>query len=197
MTYYDGETGERHEIGRTFDTEREAKKWGREQEMAYRQDPNRKPPSEETVEEFLDQWFPKMLSQRSLRPSSIARYRADMDHVKRLIGSKPLKNLTPTDIQAVYVHFFKLPLARLDFCWRLPSTPCPAGGVPFCGPIIRKALPDSKWAQKVNDRLSAYRQRDSRHDAPPSWLSHTSFARWSENSTVSLSTPFDRAIATA
>lgn len=102
VTYYDAETGDRHEIGRTFDTERAAKKWGREQEIQYREDPNRKPPSVETVQEYLERWFPQMLTRRSLTPSSVARYRADMAHVVRLIGQRQLNTLGPLDIQNVY-----------------------------------------------------------------------------------------------
>ena len=93
VTYYDPETGKRRETSQTFATEREAKRWSREQEAEYRQDPNRKPPSEETVSDYLDHWFPEMIAQRALRPSSVARYRADLDHLQRLIGDRPLKNL--------------------------------------------------------------------------------------------------------
>ena len=42
VTYYDPDTGKRRETTRTFATRREANEWSREQEMAYRQDPNRK-----------------------------------------------------------------------------------------------------------------------------------------------------------
>lgn len=48
VTYYDPDTGKRRETSQTFATEREAKKWSREQEIAYREDPNRKPPSDKT-----------------------------------------------------------------------------------------------------------------------------------------------------
>ncbi len=104
---YDLESGKRHELTQTFETKKEAKNWAETEAANYRNDPNRKPPTEETVTEFLDQWFPQMLSQRSLRPTSIARYRADMDHIKRLVGSKPLKDLTPMDIQAVYAKLLE------------------------------------------------------------------------------------------
>jgi len=39
-TYYDTDTGKRHETTKTFDTEREAKKWSREQEIRYGEDTN-------------------------------------------------------------------------------------------------------------------------------------------------------------
>ena len=104
---YNPDDGKRLEMNRTFDTKREAKQWAEVEAAKYREDPNRKAPSEETVQEFLDRWFPKMLSQRSLRASSIARYRADMNHVKRLIGSKMLRTLTPMDIQDVYAQLLQ------------------------------------------------------------------------------------------
>jgi len=53
-TYYDPDTGKRHETTKTFDTERKAKKWSREQEMSYREDPNQKPPSEETFAHLFE-----------------------------------------------------------------------------------------------------------------------------------------------
>jgi len=40
LTYYDTDTGKRHETTTTFDTEREAKKWSREQEIRYGEDTN-------------------------------------------------------------------------------------------------------------------------------------------------------------
>lgn len=43
-----------------------------------------------------------MLARRSLTPSSIARYRADMGHVIRLLGDRHLTALTPLDIQNLY-----------------------------------------------------------------------------------------------
>ncbi len=68
----------------------------------YREDPNRKPPSEETVGDCLKRWFAQMIAQRALRPSSIARYEVDLAHVHRLIGACKLRSLTPWDIQNVY-----------------------------------------------------------------------------------------------
>lgn len=99
---YDLETGKRHEINQTFDNKKAAKNWAEKEALQYREDPNRKPPSEETVNQYLDWWFPQMLGKRTLRASSVQRYRTDMDHVKRFIGDKLLKSLTPIDIQDVY-----------------------------------------------------------------------------------------------
>ena len=39
---------------RSFDSKREAKQWAETEAARYREDPNRKPPSEETVGEYLN-----------------------------------------------------------------------------------------------------------------------------------------------
>ncbi|MCL5972656.1 MAG: hypothetical protein M1499_08875 [Firmicutes bacterium] len=75
---YDPDTGKRHELTQTFDTKKEAKNWGEKEAAQYRDDPNRKPPSEETVGDYLKRWFPQMIAQRALRQSSIARYEVDL-----------------------------------------------------------------------------------------------------------------------
>ena len=106
VTYYDPDTGQRHEIGRTFDTEREAKKWGREQEMAYREDPNRKPPSEEAFAEFFEKWLEGVAASR-VRDTTTKAYRRYAKPVIRALGRKPLKALTPADFQSVYADMLK------------------------------------------------------------------------------------------
>ncbi len=102
VVLYDRETGKRRELTKTFATKREAKNWAEAEAERYREDPHRKPPSEETVGDYLKRWFPQMIAQRALRQSSIARYEVDLAHVHRLIGACKLKSLTPLDIQNVY-----------------------------------------------------------------------------------------------
>lgn len=46
VTFYDPDTGKRRETAQTFATERGAKKWSRERETLYRENPTRKPPSD-------------------------------------------------------------------------------------------------------------------------------------------------------
>ena len=106
VTYYDPETGDRHEIGRTFDKERAAKKWGREQEMSYREDPNRKPPSEETFSSFFEKWLEGTAASRT-RDTTAKAYRRYGKPLIRAIGNKSLKALTPADFQSIYSAMLK------------------------------------------------------------------------------------------
>ena len=101
VTYYDPETGKRLETSKTFDTERAAKKWGREQEMQYREDPNRKPPSEETVGAYLNRWL-TIKSTLNLADKTLTSYREMAAHSMRELGGTSLKSLTPLQIQQFY-----------------------------------------------------------------------------------------------
>ncbi len=101
VTYYDPETGERRETSQTFATEREAKKWSREQEMAYREDPNRKSPSEEKFGPYLDRWMTEV-ARSQVRNTTWNAYHYAALHAIRELGEKPLRSLTPLDIQSLY-----------------------------------------------------------------------------------------------
>ena len=102
VTYYDPETGKRRETSQTFATEREAKKWSREQEMAYRADPNRKPPSDETLGKYLARWL-TIKEASPIERKTLDSYRQMAAHSIRELGTRPLKNLTLLDIQQFYV----------------------------------------------------------------------------------------------
>ncbi len=106
VTYYNAETGQRHEMSRTFDTEREAKKWGREQEAEYRNNPNRKPPSEETLASFFMKWLEGTAAGR-VRDTTLMSYHRYGAPLLNALGSKPLKALTPGDFQAIYAAMRK------------------------------------------------------------------------------------------
>ena len=59
---YDPDTGKRHEFTQTFDNKKAAKNWAEKEAPQYREDPNRKPPSDETVADFvsatvMSPWF--------------------------------------------------------------------------------------------------------------------------------------------
>ena len=101
VTYYDPNTGKRRETSQTFATEREAKKWSREQEMEYRQDPNRRPPSDETVAEYLQRWL-TIEDTLPLEEKTKRDYRQMAAHPIRELGTKPLKSLALLDIQQLY-----------------------------------------------------------------------------------------------
>ena len=106
VTFYDAETGKRCETSHTFATEREAKKWGREQEAEYRTDPNRKPPSEETFATFCDRWLEGVAAART-RDTTVKAYRRYAKPLIAAFGHKALKALTPGDFQAVYAQMLK------------------------------------------------------------------------------------------
>ena len=102
VQYWDPHTGKRRELTQMFDSQKAAAAWAKKEETRLREDPQHIAPGADTVDTYLDRWFPDMVVQRALRPSSVARYEADLAHVRRLIGSKRLQDLTPMDIQNVY-----------------------------------------------------------------------------------------------
>ena len=132
VTYYDPETGKRLETSKTFDTERTAKKWGREQEMSYREDPNRKPPSEERLGPFLKGWL-NDVSAGQVRDTTLVAYRR---YVKPIlndpIANKSLKTLTALDFQGIYAQMTRAGKA--------------AGTVRHTHTVVRHALSDAvEW----------------------------------------------------
>ncbi|MCL4493582.1 MAG: hypothetical protein M1294_02055 [Firmicutes bacterium] len=54
---YDATAGKRREMTQTFDTKKDAKNWTEKEAAQYREDPHRKPPSDETVGEYLIRWL--------------------------------------------------------------------------------------------------------------------------------------------
>ncbi len=103
---YDLETGKRHELTQTFDTKREAKQWAETEAARYREDPNRKPPSEETFAEFFERWVDGVAAART-RDTTTKAYRRYAKPLIRSLGRKPLKALTPADFQSVYADMLK------------------------------------------------------------------------------------------
>jgi integrase len=58
-------------------------------------------PAKLTVDQYLDRWLAHIRG--SLRARTVARYTALLgDHVRPSIGTRPLKQLTPLEIQAIY-----------------------------------------------------------------------------------------------
>jgi integrase len=58
-------------------------------------------PAHLTVNQYLDRWLTHVRS--SLRARTVARYTALLDHhVRPAIGARPLKHLTPLEVQAIY-----------------------------------------------------------------------------------------------
>ena len=106
VTFYDPDTGKRRETSQTFGTEREAKKWGRAQEAEYRENPNRKPPSETSFEEYFERWLQGTVAART-RDTTTKVYRRYGKPLLTALGQKPLRALTPADFQAVYAQMVK------------------------------------------------------------------------------------------
>jgi integrase len=60
-------------------------------------------PAKLTVNQYLDRWLAHVRTTRRAR--TVARYTALLrDHVRPYVGARPLKQLTPLEIQAVYDH---------------------------------------------------------------------------------------------
>ena len=58
-------------------------------------------PAKLTVDQYLDRWLAHIRT--SLRARTVARYAAVLrDHVRPDIGARPLKQLTPMEVQAIY-----------------------------------------------------------------------------------------------
>lgn len=98
---YDPETGKRHELTQTFDTKKEAKQWAEAEALQYRADPNRKPPSNQTLAEFFPQWI-QVIAAQGLADTTLMDYQYMGAHALAAFGHRPLKNLNTWDIQQLY-----------------------------------------------------------------------------------------------
>lgn len=103
---YDSETGKRHELTQVFETKAEAKNWAEKEAVTYREDPNRKPPSEETFADLFQRWLEGVAAGRT-RDTTTKAYGRYGQPLLRTFGEKPLKSLTPEDFQAVYSTMIK------------------------------------------------------------------------------------------
>lgn len=66
-----------------------------------RKNPNYRPPTDLTVTEWMDRWLDEVASHR-VRPTTLPSYRDMAKHIKRELGSMPLKRVTPADLQRLY-----------------------------------------------------------------------------------------------
>jgi integrase len=103
VQYWDPDTEQRKETTQTFATEREAKKWSREEEARLRQDPNRQPPSEVLFGEFYARWLTEV-AQGRVRDTTAVAYRRYGKPLLADIGNKPLRALVPADFQRIYAR---------------------------------------------------------------------------------------------
>ena len=103
---YDPDTGKRHEINQTFDTKKAAKNWAEKEALQYREDPNRKPPSDETFASFFQKWLDSTAAGR-VRDTTLLTYQRYAAPLLETMGSRPLKSLTPGDFRGVYADMLK------------------------------------------------------------------------------------------
>ncbi len=103
VIYYDGKTGQRRQTAKTFANKREAEAWARKTEMQFRENPNYKPPSDQSVEAFFRHWL-TIKKTMNIEAETYLGYCQRVDHIIRQLGAKSLKNLTTLDIQAFYAH---------------------------------------------------------------------------------------------
>lgn len=103
VTFYDPDTGKRHETSQTFPTEREAKRWSREQEAFYRE---KGAPRQDTFGEYLEKWLEGTAAVR-VRDTTAKAYRRYARPLFQNVGHKPLQALTPGDFQAIYTAMLK------------------------------------------------------------------------------------------
>jgi hypothetical protein len=87
---YDAETGKRRELTQTFNTKREAKQWAEKEASQYRDDPNRKAPSEETFADFFERWLTGTAGGRT-RDTTVMAYRR---YAKPLVRANIIKKLS-------------------------------------------------------------------------------------------------------
>ncbi len=96
------EMGRRKEINKNFPTKKEAKNWAEKEAALYRDNPHRKPPSDETLEEYLTRWL-TIKEASPIERKTLDSYRQMAAHSVRELGTRPLKHLTLLDIQQFYV----------------------------------------------------------------------------------------------
>ncbi len=104
VTYYDPNTGKRRQNGKTFTTEREAKKWSREQEVQLRQG-TVAPEAliSLTVNVLLDRWL-KMLRTKPVEESTLESYAARLQDVRAAWGDRLIKDIRRSDVQDLYAR---------------------------------------------------------------------------------------------
>ena len=86
---------------KTFEKKAEAQAWVDETLAEHRHNPTWKPPSEETLTEYLMRWLQDTIVGRKADATAL-RYRLSLAHPQRLMGTIPLVKVTPRDIQGLY-----------------------------------------------------------------------------------------------
>ena len=106
VVLYDRDTGKRRELTKTFATKRDAKNWAEAEAEHYREDPHRKPPSEETFALFFKKWLEGTAAGR-VRDTTLLTYQRYAAPLLAAFGPRPLRGLTPSDFQVLYADMLK------------------------------------------------------------------------------------------
>lgn len=102
VQYWDLDTGQRKETTRTFATEREAKKWNREEERRLQENPRSHVAATQTVAEVLTQWMTTVKGQ--VDPNTYRSYQQMANHSIREWAERPIQALTTLEIQQFYTR---------------------------------------------------------------------------------------------
>jgi len=102
VQYWDPDTGQRKETTQTFATEREAKKWSRDEERRLQENPRQHVISTQTVGAVLTQWLATVQGQ--VDPNTYRSYRQMANHSMREWENLPIQALTTLEVQQFYTR---------------------------------------------------------------------------------------------
>ncbi len=102
VQYWDPDTGIRKETTQTFATEREAKKWSRDEERRLQENPRQHVIATQTVGAVITQWLATVESQ--VDPNTYRSYRQMARHSIREWEHLPIQKLTTLEIQQFYTR---------------------------------------------------------------------------------------------
>ena len=113
-------------ISKTFRTKGEAVRWKDHTLAEVRKTPGYRPPTDQTVGEFLSRWLETMQPPR-IRETTFRGYQSKLAHVHRGLGSKSLASITAEDLQRFYgrlgseedAHLSAQSIVHVHRVWRL------------------------------------------------------------------------------
>lgn len=106
VIYYDPDTGRRRQLAKTFPRQREAEDWAKKEEVQFRSNPNRRPPTDLTVSEFMDHWL-EIKKAKPVGEGTLESYRYRVKNIRDFLGDRPLKTLLPVHVQEFYLELSK------------------------------------------------------------------------------------------
>lgn len=106
VIYYDPDTGRSRQLAKTFARQREAEDWAKKEEVQFRTNPNRRPPTELTVSDFMDQWL-EIKKAKPVGEGTLESYRYRVKNIQDFLGDRPLKTLQPVHVQEFYLELSK------------------------------------------------------------------------------------------